>query len=643
MGLEHPPLWRRLASLLGSSFDSHGCRLMMGAAALLTLLLGTSLVFLAGERPVLAVIALIVVAVGALASMVALPRAWRSIRALDLAMSGAHDGLFEWDPRSKRLDVSDRLRSMLGYGRGFLHSSDTWLDLVHPDDRQKYNRAVARHLKGETDHFYCEYRVRAHTGDYRWLAARGLAERNRHGRATLMAGSVADITDRVEHEHRARELALKDQLTGLPNRRSLLERLPAAIAEARRSHGLVAIMFIDLDRFKLVNDAYGHHLGDLLLVAIAHRLPSALRAYDALVRQGGDEMTVLLAGLSDVTEARSVAERLLELIAEPAMIDGNEIRVTASIGIALFPRDGEEADTLLRSADLAMYEAKAQGGNNLRFFEPRMREQASGRIKLESRLRVAIENGDLTLHYQPQRRFADGTLYGAEALVRWQDGDRLVRPDHFIPLAEEIGLIEPLGRWVMHEATHQMAAWHGSLPPDFLLSINLSPRQFLRDTVSRDLFAACADTGLSPEQICLEVTESVLLHPETSAVRTLNDLHASGFKIALDDFGTGYSSLAYLQLLDIDCLKIDKSFIANLDLALTARGARNGAAIVSAMIALAHRLGYDVVAEGVESADQSEWLRTLGCDYCQGYYYAPPLAAAEFARQILSAQSRPTI
>ena len=579
--------------------------------------------------------------VGTVLLVVALPRVLRSIHAFELAMEGANDGLFQWNPETKELIVGRRLLGILGYEQGFITDTHVWLDMVHPEDRGNYNAAVAAHLKGLTDHFYCEYRVRRRDGTYRWIAARGVAVRNRKGRATLMAGSVTDITDRIQHENRIRELALSDQLTGLPNRRALMERLPAALAEAGRSGTGVALLFIDLDRFKHVNDSCGHVLGDFLLVEITRRLPAGLRAYDSLVRQGGDELIVMLTGLTDPNEAENVARRLLELISRPVMLDDTEVRVTASIGIAMYPRDAGGADDLLRAADMAMYAAKATGGNEVSFFETRMQEQVGARVTLESRLRVAIENGDMELHFQPQKRFSDGVLCGAEALVRWRDGDRMIPPDQFIPLAEETGLIDPLGLWVVHAAVDHLARWSDRLPDPFRLSINLSPREFLKRSVELDVLAAIARAGVSADRLCLEVTESVLLHPEGDAIRALGLLREAGFQIALDDFGTGYASLSYLQLLDLDCIKIDKSFIANLDLAPTARGARSGAAIVSAMVALGHRLGYEVVAEGVEAADQYEWLRKLGCDVCQGYFFAPPLTGERFGERFLPVTQQP--
>lgn len=564
----------------------------------------------------------------------------RSLRAQELLMEGAHDGIFEWNPRTKELKVGRRLLAILGYSDNFLRDTHAWLEIVHPEDRAHYNLAVATHLKGLTDHFYCEYRVRALSGEYRWLAARGIAERNRKGLATQMAGSVSDITDRIEREKQIRDLALNDQLTGLPNRRSLMESLPSALAEAARSAHQVAVIFIDLDRFKNVNDARGHLFGDALLVAITQRLPSALRAYDLLLRHGGDEFVVVLTGLGRRAEAALVAQRMLELISAPVTIDGAEIRITGSIGVALYPADGDHADQLLGCADMAMYAAKSNGGNEVCFFENAMRERVSARATMESRLRSAIENGDLVLHFQPQCRFRDGMLVGAEALVRWQDGERMVRPDQFIALAEETGLIVPLGRWVSEAAIGQLAQWSAHYPDPLRMSINLSTRQFPRNAVEMDVLAAIARHGVRAGSIELEVTESVLLSPEGTALHALNALREAGCRIALDDFGTGYSSLSYLQLLEFDCLKIDKSFIANLTAVPGTPGVRGGTAIVSAMIALAQQLDYEVVAEGVETIEQFNWLRAAGCELCQGYHYSRPLPAAAFEQQFLSVAQR---
>lgn len=564
-------------------------------------------------------------------------RAYRALRAHELAMSGAHDGIWEWNPITKELKVGSRLLAILGYTDDFLFDTHRWLALVHPEDRRIYNQAVARHLKGLTDYFYCEYRVRAHNGEYRWLAARGLALQDRRGVSRLMAGSVSDITEARNQEAQIRELALHDQLTGLPNRRSLDEWFPGMLAEASRLKRRVGVVFMDLDRFKNINDTLGHRAGDELLKAVARRLPLVLRAYDVVFRQGGDELIILLPALESADEAGPAACRILEAIGEPVRIEGLELRITASLGLAIFPDDGKDPETLLRNADIAMYEAKSAGGNELRFFEDRMNIRLHQRVSLESRLRRAVENGDFSLHYQPQVRCADGALVGAEALLRWTDCGRPIPPDQFIPLAEETGLIDPLGEWVLETAIAQAGRWHREHASAPRVAINLSIKQILRRDILQGLLDRISRASLAPSAIELEITESVLLNPEGSGIATLRNLRDAGLRLALDDFGTGYSSLSYLACLQLDVLKIDKSFIAALGAPDTAtQQMRDGRAIVHAILAMAREMRLEVVAEGVETSAQHQRLRELGCDLCQGYLFSRPLPVEDFARQHLA-------
>lgn len=559
----------------------------------------------------------------------------RRLRAHSLVLEGAHDGAFEWNPVSKELKVGHRLLAILGYSRDFLDDTHVWLDIVHPDDRAKYNHAVSQHLKGLSDFFYCEYRVRSANGEYRWLAARGKAVRNRSGVATLMAGSVSDITERIQREEQIRALARQDQLTGLPNRRALLEVLPEALDKASRQGGLVGLLFMDVDRFKLINDSRGHAFGDALLVELTRRLPKGLGPDDVLVRQGGDEFVAVLQGVADIRQIEAHAQRMLATIDRPLVVDGVVERVHASIGIACYPADAKDADELLRCADIALYAAKDAGGNGVRLFERRMRTRIDERAGLEGRLRKAIENGDLELHFQPKQRLRDGVITGAEALVRWRDGDTMIRPDVFIPVAEDSGLIEPLGLWVMDAAVRQMKLWLEAVGDDFRLAINLSNRQFLRRNVDHDFEVIANAHGVAVSRFEFEVTESLLLNPDGQALRALARLRELGGRIALDDFGTGYSSLSYLQLLDFDVLKIDKSFVATLDPSDRRQSARNASAIVDTIIILGRQLDYEIIAEGVETREQYEWLKAFGCDVAQGYYIAPPLAAEAFKARFL--------
>lgn len=628
----------RLLALLGNCSEIKSCMSwpMLRLSVALLLGLGSLLLFVfAEDSPAAAhfwAYALLLSSAGLFAYEAL--RQQRLMRTQALLMDGAHDGIFEWDPISKRLNVGSRLLSILGYEENFLKDTHSWLPIIHPEDRDRYNKTVADHLKGLTEHFYCEYRVRARSGEYRWLAARGKAQRNRRGRAVLMAGSISDITERVERSQQMHSLAFNDHLTGLPNRRSLVQTLPAVLEACEGVRESAAVLYIDLDRFKNINDVRGHGLGDAVLCEVTQRIRAQLSPADACMRHGGDELVVVLVGALRADRAVEIAEGLRASIESPIGLEGYNIHVTASIGVARYPADGSTAEQLLRCADLAMHDAKKRGGNAVSLYAATMRQSAQQRALLEERLRRAIEEDQLLLHFQPQFRFADGVLIGAEALVRWRDGDNLVSPADFIPLAEETGLIVPLGRWVIESAIAQLAAWMkdydaGRSRP-FRISINLSPRQFQRSAVQHEVLQAIRRHAVPADLIELEVTESVVLGPDGSVHSALDELRSAGCRIALDDFGTGYCSLSYLQQLEIDTLKIDKSFVRHLAAIPGDDSRQSGAAIVSAMITLAQRLNYEVVAEGVETDAQFAWLKDAGCGVCQGYYFSPPLPAEEF-------------
>lgn len=559
-------------------------------------------------------------------------RHFRSISlAYDLAMQAANDGFWDWDPVSKKLHVGSRLLQILGYQEDFLPDTHAWLRLVHPADIAAYNREVARHIKGETDHFYCEYRVLASDGQYRWIASRGLAVRNHKGTAYQMVGSVTDITERRQHQEELEFLASHDILTGLPNRLLLAEQLQAAIDESVRLQQQLAIIFIDLDRFKNINDSLGHRAGDRMLQTIAIELRALLPSGSQLYRQGGDEFIVLLKA-TNTESSMTVARQLKECLSQPLVDDDTAFLTTASIGISVFPSDANDGETLLRHADAAMYAAKAVGGNAIRFHTPQMDERLSRRISLETRLHKALQDNCFELHFQPKLSMVDGCLVGAEALLRWRDGASMVPPDQFIPVAEECGLIVPIGDWVIERAARQLAEWrqsHGEILP---IAINLSPRQFWRPSVSQRILETLTEHGLPTSAMEVEVTESVVLDPGGDGVEQLARLRAAGIGIALDDFGTGYSSLSYLQRLPVGTLKIDRAFINGLIQEGEERGSEP---LVRAIIAMAHSLSLEVVAEGVETQTQWEILASLGCDVVQGYLVSRPLPAAEFAEKFL--------
>ena len=553
-------------------------------------------------------------------------------RAYDMAMLAAHDGFWEWNPISKKLYVGTRLLQILGYREDFLPNTDAWLKLVHPDDRAGYNNAVAKHLKGETEYFYCEYRVLAKDGTYRWIGSRGLAVRDRHGRAYQMVGSVTDITDRRNYQEDMEFLAQHDELTGLPNRLLFSQHLQEAILAARESGHKIAVLFIDLDRFKNINDTLGHRAGDQLLQMVTQRLTQKMPANCCLYRQGGDEFIVLMNPATDAKAAVDAAIQLKEEIAAPFSGSESNFFTSASIGISLFPEDAEDGETLLRHADTAMYAAKAVGGNTLRSHTPLMNQRVTIRMSLETRLRHAVQENQLALHFQPQVDAQSGRLVGAEALLRWHDGNNQIPPDQFIPVAEECGLIIPIGDWVIEKAIAHIVEWRktfGDIPP---IAINLSPRQFWRSALSDLILEKLSNAGLPNDVLEVEVTESVLLDAEGSSIDELLKLRAAGIQIALDDFGTGYSSLSYLQRLPISTLKIDRSFINDLVLE---NGLAGSEPMVKAILAMAKSLSFKVVAEGVETEAQYQHLQTLGCDIIQGYLISRPLPATEFAAKFL--------
>ncbi len=446
---------------------------------------------------------------------------------------------------------------------------------------------------------------------------------------TALFSLCRDISAQKKAQERIEFLAFHDELTGLPNRTLGQYRLVQALTLANRHQRPLAVLYLDLDRFKFVNDTYGHAAGDQLLKGLAQRLSAELRPEDSLCRLSADEFMLVLPELvadqDGVTPVAQVCERLLASLAQPFEIQGRQIHVSSSIGIARFPQDGSEAEILMRNADTALFEAKHAGRQTYRFFEPRLNDQLQRFIQTRDALRQAPQRGELVLHYQPQLDLRTGRVLRVESLVRWQrPGHGLVMPGAFIDVAEESGLIVPIGRWVF-EACRQAAAWRAAGWPDILMAVNLSAVQFRQGQVAEDLKLALTESGLDPAGLELELTES-LLHGEESIQAILVDWKARGIQLSIDDFGTGYSSLAYLKRFKVDKLKIDRSFVRDL---LTDEDDR---AIVRAMIELAHGLGIRTIAEGVEEAGQADRLRALGCDEVQGYLYAKPLPAADLVR-----------
>jgi diguanylate cyclase (GGDEF)-like protein/PAS domain S-box-containing protein len=445
--------------------------------------------------------------------------------------------------------------------------------------------------------------------------------------------TFSDITERKAAEANIRHMALHDYLTGLPNRFLLLDRFNQAVAAAKRDNRQFAVLFVDLDRFKPINDTLGHSVGDRLLCLVADRLTAAIRATDTVSRQGGDEFVVLVAELGLPGDINAIAQKLLQSLSQPCTLQEHKITVTSSIGIAIYPDDGEDLDVLLKHADIALYSAKEEGRNNFQFYRREMNEHALKLLLLENQLRNALERDEFELFYQPQLDLAGNQVACVEALIRWHNPEfGLVPPDDFIPLAEASGLIVPIGQWVLKEACRQIVRWRRSGFPNLRMAVNLSAVQFRQPALVEHVQAALHVAGLEADALVLEVTESVVMRDAESTIQTLNALRALGVTLSIDDFGTGHSSLAYLRRFPIGELKIDRSFIQNITTDT------DDAAICSTIIGLARILRINVVAEGVETDAQLDWLRAAGCDFAQGYFLSrpQPAAACQFSMQQLN-------
>ncbi len=438
---------------------------------------------------------------------------------------------------------------------------------------------------------------------------------------------VRERTQHIEH------MSYHDALTGLPNRMLLKERLSLHIAQSRRNNQILAVMFLDLDRFNVINETMGHDFGDLLLREVAGRLSDSLRDDDTVARQGGDDFIMVLSGLQYIEDIKTIAQKILDKMSEVFIIEGKEIFIGATIGISIYPGDGDTVEALTKKADSAMYRAKEQGRNSFRLYSNEMDTRASGRLTLENALRKALEKEEFILYYQPKVDIKTGMITGMEALLRWRHTEMgLVSPAQFIPLAEETGLIVPIGEWVLHSACAQNKRWHNEGFDNLTVAVNISGRQFRHSDLLKSIDTTLTSTNLAPQFIEMELTESIAMQHAELTIKMLNEIKSKGINIAIDDFGTGYSSLSYLKRFSIDTLKIDRAFIKDIP------GDADDAAIVTAVIAMSHRMNIKVVAEGVEDKEQLSFLRQYNCDLLQGYYFSPPVTVERFTEMLRSGQ-----
>jgi diguanylate cyclase (GGDEF)-like protein/PAS domain S-box-containing protein len=584
------------------------------------------------------------VALARIQSQLGRKRAEDSLRSSEqryaLAARGTNDGLWDWDVTSNRVFLSERWKQMLGLGEGDIGGDPAeWIARIHPSDRQKFETELeGLRRAGGPDQFAGEYRLLHADGAYRWMLTRGFVLRSATGSAVRMAGSQTDITASRAF----------DSLTGLPNRVYFTDRLENAIARASRGEGAYAVLFLDMDRFKVVNDSMGHQAGDQLLTELSSRLVRSVEAAatslpagsrHVVARLGGDEFAVLVDGAGDADSIRPLAERIEAAVGEPFQVESREVYASISIGIALGNPDYRDPAEVLRDADTAMYRAKGMGRARWAIFDSEMRAMAVARMEMEGDLRHAVNRGELRLYYQPKVELGSNRVVGFEALLRWQHPTRgLIPPLQFIPLAEETGLIVPIGAWVIREACLTLERWQHEFPfvPPLEVSVNLSVRQFWQNNLVEQVAEALAETGIEPECLQLEVTESVFVQEPVAAASVLAQLKALGVGLKLDDFGTGYSSLSYLSQLPCDSLKIDKSFVNQMCTDVSC------SEIVRTVVALATSLGKQVIAEGIETEAQADLLRSLGCGFGQGYLFSKPMAAekaTEYLRAIFEARA----
>lgn len=566
----------------------------------------------------------------------------RSEARLGLAQRIAKIGNWEWHPSTGRFTASSELCRLMGIRpQDFGGTKEAFLEAVHAEDRDRVNQALKAILE-ERKPCDIDHRIVLPNGRDFTVNLQAEAVFDDQLKALTIVGTAQDISERKRSEREIHRLAYYDSLTGLPNRVLFKDRVTQALAHARRYQSTLAVLFLDLDRFKVINDTLGHNVGDILLKQVADRLMDSIRHSDsigrsvekdnthALARLGGDEFTVLLTNIRDIRDAGTVARRILEALAKSFLIEGHEVSVTVSVGIAIFPTDGDSVDLLLKSSDIAMYHAKEQGRNNYQYYSATMNALAAERLDLENDLRKMLERHELVVHYQPQVDIRANRVVGAEALVRWRHPHRgMLMPTAFLPVAVETGIIRQLDEEVLVMACRQNKAWQDAGYAPIRMSVNVSNSFFHGASLTNAIMRALEETRLDPEYLELELTESITMRHVETSITMLQELRAMGVRLSIDDFGTGYSSLSHLQRFPINRLKIDQSFAQD----VTHNSAN--ASITRAIVSLAHSMNLSVLAEGVETKEQLALLRQQGCDEVQGHLYGRPMPGEKF-EQLLS-------
>lgn len=553
---------------------------------------------------------------------------------LALAVQGTQDGLWYWDLKANTFRFSSGWETLLGFAKGELSQDpNEWFSRVHPAYRAELHARIKAHLQGESEQFRYEHRMRRNDGSYFWVSARATANRNGSGEALGLAGSHSDITTLIPVERELLDDAFHDKLTGLPNRHFFMGRLDTAVEQRRQEanrNRLFAVMFLDLDRFKHINDTLGHQVGDQLLAAVARRLQNCVGSSDMVARLGGDEFVILLDCVRDAEDALRVGARISDAFASPFEIDGSEVMSGASIGIALSRERFDATEDLVSLADLAMYHSKTQRKGRPELFHQRMKEQPTKLASRQSELARALKDKEFLLEYQPYFDMQTGRILGVEALIRWQSQNLVLSPSDFIPLAEETGLIHDIGEWVLRTACAQSIAWQRAGIPPVQMAVNVSAKQLHEADFAQRVVAVLEETKLAPRWLNLELTESALMDTYEKAPATLERLDTLGIGTSIDDFGTGYSSLNYLRRFNFQTLKMDRCFVS--DMATN----KKAAVIVKGLISIAHNLGISVIAEGVERHDQLRLLAAENCDHVQGFLTGRPVAPEQILRLLRS-------